>query len=30
MFWIRCGYSGVVGGVLDKVQVFWRVCGCSG
>ena len=30
VFRIRCGCSGVGAGVLDKVQVFWRVCGYAG
>ena len=27
MFWKRCGCSGVVAGVLDKVQEVWSGCG---
>ena len=26
---IRCRYSGIVTGVLDKVRVFRIMCGCS-
>ena len=30
MFWIRCRFSGVVAGFLDKVLVFRISCGSSG